>query len=365
MLKREKVVLGAHRNAVGQFARRFAVLCVVLACCVPALCTARWHAQPRISVLARRAVHLPGALPQLLRVSLLPDGSFVVFSDRITEDFVSLRVFNSSGALVKDLAGTNVPTGLTRLTSLQVSRDGILWATTFIPAEVARFNQNGLISVSDLPKLKMAYALVLDEVHGYVYVSGCAPEHPGVNLHCLLVSQFAIDGLKFRKSFLQTDPSVLRNTQFGIQWVPLDVDARGIIWAVDSPAFTLYSIDPASGRVTSSPIRSLMAKSAGKLNPIGGGSYTKKYIEASFSPDSVIAVRDRVVVAVRRPGEISVAGYILEIFDSSGVQIGVDVPAPGKLVGKYGTDGLLFGRSGKNGPILIEGVLSDSRHTHG
>jgi hypothetical protein len=350
-------------NSGGRFARGFATICVLIACGLSALGVARDRTQPQISVLVRRAVHLRGGQPQLVRASILPDGSLAVFSERVAGDFLSFGIFSASGDLVKNLAGTDVPTGLARLTSLQSDRSGALWTTTFIPSEVARFNQNGLISVSDLPRLKMAYALALDEPHGYVYVSGCVPEHPGADASFLLVHQFAIDGLKFRKSFLQTDPTVLGNRQLGIQWVPLDVDANGIVWAVDSPALTLYSIDPASGRYASIPIRSRVAKSSGRLDPFGGDSYVKKYIKSSFVPESVIANGDRVVVAIRQPAETNADRYLLEIFDTAGVQIVVDVPAPGSLVGKFGIKGFLFGRMEKDGPVLIEGVLSNSLHS--
>jgi hypothetical protein len=362
----ERVASATGRNAEGQFVRHGCVmLLIVLACSLPALCATLWRTEPEMSVELRRTVRLSGALPQLARASLLPGGSFAVFSERFTENFVSVGIFSTSGELVKNLAGTDVPTGLASLSSLQIDSGGILWATTFIPGEVARLNQNGLISVSDLAKLKIAYDLALDEPHGYVYVSGCASENSRADSPLLLVHQFAIDGLKYRKSFLQTDPSVVGNTQLGIQSVPLDVDAKGTVWAVDSPAFTLYSIDPTSGRSTSIPIRSRVAKPSGKLDPFGDNSYTRKYIYASFTPDSVVVAGDRVIVAIRQPGDISAAAYLLEIFDSAGVQIGVDIPAPGRLVGKFGNGGLLFGSPGKNGPTLIEGALSDSRHTHG
>ena len=357
---RGKAAHDGDRNAEGQFARRFAILSVVLACCLPVVCASLGPEQPQMSVLVRRTIRLPDALPHLTRASLLPDGSFAVLSERLTEDFVSVGIFSTSGELVKNLAGTSVPTGLARLSSLQVDSGGKLWATTFIPGEVARLNQNGLISVSELPKLKMAYALALDEPHGYVYVSGCVPESSSSNSPLLLVHQFAIDGLKFCKSFLHSDPSVVGNTQLGIQWVPLDVDTKGTVWAVDSPAFTLYSIDPVSGRSTAIPIRSQLARPSGKLDPVGGNSYTRKYIYASFTPESVIADGDRIIVAIRQPGEMGAAGYLLEIFDSAGVQIGTDVPAPGSLVGKYGTGGLLFGSMAKSGSTLIEGALSNS-----
>jgi hypothetical protein len=317
---------------------------------------------PQLTVVVRRAVPLLDALPQILRASLLAVDSFAVFSDRTDEDFVSLGIFTRSGALVKSLAGNGVSTGLAHLTSLQVSQAGTLWATTLIPAEVAQLNENGLLSVRDLQRLKLAYSLALDEAHGYLYVGGCAPpEHTDVDSPCLLVHQFELNGMKFRRSFLQMDPQVLRNAQVGIQWVHLDVDARGIVWVIDSPAFTLYSIDASSGSITPHPIRSRLAKPAGKLDILAGDSYVRSYIENSSSPDSVFAVQDLVVVAIRRPGDIGTAGYLLEIFDHAGAQIGMDVPAPGKLVGKYGARGMFFGRSAQKGATLIQGVLTNSR----
>lgn len=335
-----------------------AMLGVVLAWALPLLHAARAQARRRIIVLTRRTVHLRGALPHLTQAALMPGGSYGVLSDRNSGDFVSLGIFNSDGALEKNLAGTSVHTGLATLTSLQADSRGILWVTTLMPARVARFSQNGLLSTSALPEPEFAYALALDEARGYVYVTGCAPQHPGVSSDCLLVHQFAVDGMKFRRSFLHTDPGILRNTQFSIQWVPADVDARGIVWAVDSPSFTLYSINPVSGNITSYLIRSLKARDPGALDVRRGGAYIQDFIRRLSRPSYVVATRHRVVVCIQRP---SGEGHLLEVFNPKGAQIGEDVAAPGSLVGKGGNGGLLFGRSGKTGPVLIEGVLSDSR----
>jgi hypothetical protein len=360
--RREMAGLVANRNRVVLYARVLVIIFVAVASALALVAAPCGNAQPQISVQVLRAVHLAGSQPLIVQASLLPGGSFAVFSERITEDFTSLGIFSAAGELVKNLAGTNVPTGLSRLSSLHVDRGGILWASTLDPGGVARLNQNGLISAGKLSKLKVAYGLALDEAHGYVYVSGAPVDNPGADSSLLLIHQFAIDDLKFRKSFLQMDPSVLDNGQIGIQSVPLDVDKRGIVWAVDSPAFRLYSIDPVSGRRTSIPIRSRVATPAGKLDPLGGGSYTREYIESAFIPESVIADGNRIIVAIRRPGEITAAHYLLEIFDSTGVQIGVDIPAPGRLVGKY-VGGLLFGGVEKAGATIIEGVLSNPVHS--
>lgn len=340
-------------------------LCAVLASVFSVHRIASGQPSSRISVLIRQSVDLTGALPQVLQASVLPNGTFVVFSEPPNGDSESFGIFDSIGRLVKNLAGRGVPTGLTYLSSIRAGRGDIFWATALAPPELAQLNQNGVISATNLPQMRLAYDVALDEAHGYVYVSGCAPEHPERDFQCLLVHQFTIEGLKFQRSFLETDPAVLRNSQFGIQWVPVDVDIKGIVWAVDSPAFTLYSIDPTSGRSSSVLIASRMVRPAGKLDLSGGDSYTKKYVESLFSPDSVVTVSNAVVVAVRRPGELVAARYILEIFNFSGVQIGMDIPAPGRLVGKYGTSGLLFACKGKNGPTLIEGMLSGLRRTSG
>lgn len=355
-LGKKVLVMEKYQRSTRQLAlRRGAFLCIALAF---VFCGVLGQAEPRLSIVVRRSIDLSAALPQLVRACLLPGNYIAILSQGTTEPAASLGIFRSSGALVKNLAGTNIPTGLSLLTSLQAESDGTLWATTFEPAEVARLNRDGVTSANSLSNLLMAYALVVDQTHGYIYVSGCAAQHRGPNPYCLLVHQFAINGVKLRRSFLQTDPSVLRNTQFGVQWVPLDVDTTGVVWAVDSPAFTLYSIEPDSGRVTSRPIRSRLAVAPGKLNPVGGSSYTREYLRSSFYPVAVITTGNWVIVAIRRPGQFRFATYLLEIFNSAGVQVGLDIPAPGRLVGKYGGGGVLFGSSGKNGPILIEAVLS-------
>jgi hypothetical protein len=202
------------------------VLCALVACGLSSVRAGGPQELSRTQVVTQHTVELRGALPVLEQVAAQPGGGYAVFSSLADQDFVSLGIFSSSGGLVKNLAGTSVPTGLPRLTSLEADSRGVLWVTTLHPVKVARFDQNGLLSVDALAKVEVGYALALDEPRGYVYVGGYAGLPGGA---CLLIHQFAVAGMRFRQSFLKTNPDVLRKSQFPIQWVPLDVDPHGIV----------------------------------------------------------------------------------------------------------------------------------------
>jgi hypothetical protein len=334
-----------------------ALVGAVLLCARPSIAASR----ARLRISTRRFITLRGALPRAWQVALLPGGGFAVLSGTFTGNDSLLGIFTRSGVLVKNLAGTSVPAGLGSLTSVYVDGRGDLWVGALMPPEVAQFTRNGLVSVRLVPKLKIEYSLALDEARRYLYVAGCDPEGPGGNVSCLLVHQFTADGLKLRKSFLQMDPSIVRNMQVTMQSVDIDVDGVGTVWAVDSPALVLYKINPASGHVSRYAIRSQIARPPGKLIQSGDPRYFGSYIRSLFLPTAVIACGDWVAVCVRRAGDSATAGYFLEIFKSSSEQVGEDVAAPGELVGKGSGDTLLFSKPGKHGPILIEAVIPGSR----
>jgi hypothetical protein len=355
------MVLGTMKGAAGGlWIRRClsiggcALVGAALLCARPSIAASR----SRLRVTTQHVTALRGALPRVWQVALLPGGGFAVLSGTFTNNDSLLGIFTESGVLVKNLAGTSVPTGLGNLTSVNADSRGDLWVGAFLPPEVAQFTRSGLVSVRSVPKLKIEYSLALDEARRCLYVAGCDPEGSGGSVSCLLVHQFTIDGLKLRGSFLQMDPSVVRNMQVTMQSVDIGIDSGGTVWAVDSPALALYKINPASGHVSRYAIRSQIARPPGKLVQRPDPAYFGSYVRSVFLPTAVIASSDWVAVCVRRSGDLATAGYFLEIFKSSGEQVGEDVTAPGGLVGRGSGDTLLFSKPGEHGPVLMEAVIS-------
>src|SRR5579875_3552232 len=315
---------------------------------------ARWAGGYTLRI-ARKTM-LIGALPRVIFATERPEGRLTVLSGTFSgPDTVSLAQFDLSGRLIGKLAGTDIPTGLSRVEGFRVDHLGDTWVSTLYPPELARFSQGSLISAVLLKAIRITYGLALDETRGRVFVAGCSPRSkpPG---GCLLIHQFTFPGLQYVRSFLPTAPEVLQKRQFSVQTVPIEVGPRGNVWAIDSPAWTLYSIDPSSGRVSSHPIQSRVMPRAGAFDAMGGAEYVRTYMQNAAVPVSIVISGRTVIVCVRRSGH-----FWLELFNLSGAQIGTDVPAPGRLVGTGRGDALLFGASSKGGAQLIRAELRDLR----
>ena len=314
--------------------------------------------RPQAVLDTERPTRLRGALAVIDRAAQLPGGEFAVLSESSGgDDRDALDAFSASGVLVKAMGGTAVPLGLSRLTSLEATRGGNLLVTTFYPPEVGRFDQTGLVSARKLAPLKNTYGIALDEARGYAYIAGCRVVTDAAG-PCLLVHQFSLRDWRLRRSFLPMAPSVRLGQQFSVQSVPLDVDSEGTVWAVDSPALVLYSINPATGLAVPHPIREIGARPAGRFNPLGSGDYVRNYLGRYTFPLGVAAAGGWVVVSLRRPGG---RGYALAVFDRAGAEVAGDLRSPGPLVGRGPGGRLLFARSGRGGPGLVVGRLRVSR----
>lgn len=308
---------------------------------------------PQLRLARRSAVALRGALPVVQQVAEPAGGGFAVLSASPSGRAVALGLFGHRGRLLRSLAGEGSKTALGRVTAVQ-SSGRTIWASAFLPPEVAEFSGGHLISVRVLAKPMMAYSLALDPVRALAYVSGLG--RPGT--HGLLVHRFAFPSFRLLGSSLAMDALVRRDRAIVAQWVPMAVGPRGTVWAVDAPALTLYAVRP-SGAIGRYPIRSRIAKPVPPLDP--SGATHARWWAGAYWPTAIAISGRRVVVCIRRPHG---AGFLLEVFNPSGRQVGTDIPAADRLVGVSREGGLLFARDGSP-PLLLRGRLVGVRNVRG
>jgi hypothetical protein len=291
-------------------------------------------------------------LPQVQQVAVLSDGDLAVLSDGSDGGSPTLQTFTRRGALKRTLAGKGSSAALGRITSVQVA-GGAVWASAFLPPEVAEFRSGHLASAKTLPApLMTADALALDPARGLAYASGLVRPGPGARL----IHRFTFPGFRIKGSALPMSPLVVRDNADVAQWVPMAVGPRGTAWAVDAPALTLFAVR-ASGRVDAYPIRSRLAQPPGPLDQMAGAAAEHRWWAQAYWPTGVFAAKGRIIVCVRRPRG---AGYLLEVFLAGGRQVGVDLPTPNRLVGVGGRGSLIFAREGQP-PALLRGRIVGAR----
>lgn len=294
-----------------------------------------------------------GQVDQALEV---PGGGYLVRdADFERPKTQALELYDQAGRFLRKLGGAgDRPGSYLRLTGAATTRDGLLWAADLV-GRLSFFNPQGALRSTRLvqnPGFQID-SLSVDEPHGVFYLAGCLPIQHYIDDGCRLVHQFGLADRRYRKSFLRTDPGVVAKGLAALSTLSVDVDPKGRPLAVDAPSFLLLRADPASGREEVFPLRSL---SAAPMPPLGKGEKVQALFDRSAKVARVVAAGSFAVVVLTLPRK---AGELLEVFDSSGRQIAIDLRPPGKLVGKTASGRLLFAaRSGLGFELIEAGLVS-------
>ena len=223
------------------------------------------------------------------------------------------------------------------LRSIGVSReDGLIWVLD-MKGRLSRFDANGALKstmVIQVPGYN-PQAMVIDGERGSFYLTGCVPQKVYLDLGCLLVHQYDRAKDRFKRSFLDTEPMAVKRHYLSIEDYQVDVAADGAVFAIDAPIRKVWKIDPGSGAVESRPMNSKLFEEIPELDPTLPQGPSAAYHLA----ERIFVTGSHVVVSVRKPKS---AGYVLEVFDIAGRQTAMDLPSPGRLVGKSTGGGLWF-----------------------
>ena len=288
----------------------------------------------RSNVLQKTSGSVDQAVP-------LPNGGFVIRDhDLRNEENQAIEIFDERGRFIRKVGKFGEGPGqYFRLTSVAISDDGTIWATDLM-GRLMRYGSSGQLLGTTLiqrPSYRVT-SLALDEKHGAFYLAGCLPKEYYLNLGCTLVHQYTAKDSRYRRSFLETDKEAVEKNLLPFESYRLDVDDEGNIYAVDCPILKLFRIDPRSARIETLPIKSRVIRSVEAL-PLGQRpEFYHDAHDKAFLADRVLVSGSAVAVSIRRPHP---GGYVLEIFNRQGHQVGVDVDSPGELVGK-GAFGSLF-----------------------
>jgi hypothetical protein len=228
-----------------------------------------------------------------------------------------------------------------RLKDLEVASDGTLWVADVL-SRITTFDPAGKLQKTLLVQRPgyQVHDLVLDERRGYFYVGGCLPTQTYLDLGCLLLHQYRLRDRRYIRSFVETDPEALEKRLLALQDVVLALDSRGRVFVADAPIFKVIRLEPKSGESVVLPLTSRIVRPAPALDPRAAPEVARKRFSEAFLIDRLAISGGCLVVSIRRPAD---TGHLLTVIDAeSGESLLVDHPAPGRLVGERGGDGLLF-----------------------
>jgi hypothetical protein len=301
---------------------------------------------PKTPALKRgQSVMLRKTSGEVDQVVPLPGGEYAVRDSNFRRpETQAIEVYAHSGSLIRKVGGFgNGPQSFLRLMSVAAQADGALWSGDFA-RRINRYDPSGKLTGTLLlqkPALSSLTSLALDESRGVFYVAGCLPEHVYIDLGCLLVHQYSLKNNEFLHSFVPTDPALLKGNLQPFEATFIDVDGAGNVWAVDAPIFKILRLNPVSGKVTSFPVRSNIARPTLSL-PLpkpGEQNQLRAQFDTSFLLWRVLAAGPYAVVSVRKPHD---SGYLLQVFDQTGRQVGIDLASPGELAGRTSAGELIF-----------------------
>jgi hypothetical protein len=277
----------------------------------------------------------------------LPAGGFLVRdADLLKEASQALEVYDAAGRFVRKIGSYGPrPGSYQALKQIALSHDGTIWVADLI-GRLSFFDLKGELAGTKLIQAPgfQVEGIALDEPRGLFYLSGCLPTHTYLDRGCKVIHQYSLKDRKFQRSFLDNDPQIAQKNLLSFSDNALDVDAQGLVWAVDAPVMKLSRVDPRTGKADAFSIRSTAAKPLSRIEP---GTDTNILYQSSYLLDGVVTVAGAVVVSIRGPGPQG--SSLLEVFDPQGRQIAVDLKPPGRLVGKTVSGHLLFASPVKGG----------------
>lgn len=304
---------------------------------------------------ARRVI-LSKAKGRVDQVVPLPSGGFLVRdADLLNPASQALEVYDAAGRFVRKISGYGPrPGSYQALKGIALSSDGTIWVADLL-GRLSFFDLNGRLLGTKLIQAPgfQVDGISLDEPHGLFYLSGCLPTHTYLNFGCKVVHQYSFKDRKFLRSFLDNDRQIGEKNLLAVSDNALDVDAQGAVWSVDAPVLRLARVDTRSGKTEAFPVRSLVAKPAPKIEP---GAAAEAVYRSLYLLDRVVAASGFTVVSVRGPKG---SKPLLEVFDSKGKQVAVDLEPPGTLVGRSRDGRLLFATPVKGGFEIGEYSLSE------
>jgi hypothetical protein len=305
---------------------------------------------PTVGLKLVRRIVLAKPKGRVDQVVPLPKGGFVLRdADFDRERFQAVEVYAATGRRLRQLGRFGQrPGSYYRLRSIALSGGTVLVAD--VVGRVTLFSEQGAFLGTKLvqnPGYQID-SIAVDEERGFFYLGGCLPAGIYVDRGCRLVHQYQLKDKKYLRSFLKSDPETVSNGTSRWSDINIDTDPQGRVVAVDAPSFKLLRIDPLSGAEEVFPIRSQKVKPLGTLVEPNDA---KRHYSSSALVERVVVVAPWVVVAVRRPKD---AGFLLQIFDDQGRQVGIDLDPPGKLVGESSAGGLLFASSTGTGWEIAE-----------
>jgi hypothetical protein len=290
-----------------------------------------------------------GGLDEVLE---LPGGQFAIRDSNFKQlPQQAVGLYSPQGQFQRAIGGYGQGPGqYFAVKQLGFSRqDQLLWVVD-MQGRLSRFDLSGKLANTMLLQKPgyRAFGLAVDEAHRVFYMTGCVAKNYFLTDGCYLVHQYDIGKSSHLKSVLETDPLAMKNNYLGVEDYLVDVDAEGIVFAVDGPIHKLWRVDPAKWSIQEFTVRSKVMTPVPAVDPVKPNN---DLADRNYLIERVLTSKRHVYLSVRAPGD---GGYYLQTFTADGKQTGVDLPSPGRLVGKSNRGGFWFSRKTAAGFELTE-----------
>ncbi len=319
---------------------RFAALVLVLLTAVSA--AAEEVASSRVTLERVSSVTLEKTEGRVDQVLPVPAGGYLTRDyDWTRAQTQAIELFDAAGKRVRKIGEFGRGPGTYfRLKEIALGEDGKIWVAD-VQGRLSFFDLNGKFIDSLLIQLPgyRVRGVALDEERGRFYLTGCLPLEVYLNDGCQLVHQYNMANRLYEQSFVETDAEALEKSLLPLEDYRLDVGPEGKVFFTDAPLMKLFRADPTSLAVDVFPIRSEVVPPRGALLPGGTIEENQQASNSSFLIDRVLVSGEHVLLSIRKP---FAGGFLLQVFDVHGTQLGVDLDSSGQLVGEAAAGQFLF-----------------------
>lgn len=293
-------------------------------------------------IAQKRSIVLKKDQGQVDQLKVLNDGSMLVRDSNFKKpEMQAIELYGANGEFLRKIGRFGMKPGeYFRLEQIGFQNsDQTIWAVD-LKNRITRFRLNGTVANTVLVQNPgpNPTGFSLDEQRGVFFLAGCVSIVPGTTSGCHVAFKYGIGDSRLLTTYLDTAPEPEQNFLLPLEAWMIDTDFEGNLFAIDMPLFQLFRVSAKTGRLSTSTVRSWVARPTTFVKQHQMPSYYDDQFRRASLLDRVVVAGEYVIVSISS----SVLPRLLEIFDRNGSQVAVDVPAPGRLVGVSSRNELIF-----------------------
>ncbi len=268
----------------------------------------------------------------------------------------AIKVFSDQGKFLRKIGAFGPGPGqYDRLLDLALDPQGVIWSVD-ISSRLSAFDSSDgrLIRtvLTNQPPIAPR-AMVFDSRRSGYFICGEEPDRRGKRwIHFINAKSDQVEG-----SWMPQDPVVARDNLFPFTTCGIALNAQlNVIYRVNGVLNNLYVLDVASGAIKTVPINSHKAHRVKALTrtEVYDHPLLDRILAESDMFSVVMLAGDYLLVGVERGR----SGWLGQVFHAiSLLQVGEDIPLPGKPVGVRPDGSLVFARQDPGQVVLVEARL--------